>query len=97
MLGRQQCSGLVPHPVLLLLPLVLLLQLPLLLGRCCKLDRFAVVWLALAAYCLDVCEGAIGVNLQQVDCLLTDLQQKGTQQHDGLVNDVNMPSKEDDL
>jgi hypothetical protein len=78
----------VPLPVLLLLPLMLLLQLPLLLGHCCKLNRFVVVWLALAANCLDVCEGAVWVYLQQVDCLLTDLQHKGTKQDHGLVNDV---------
>lgn len=74
MLGRQQGTSLVLHPVLLLLPLVLLLQLPLLLCLCRQLYGVVVVRLALAAHCLDICEAAIVVDLQQVDCLLPDLQ-----------------------
>lgn len=79
MLGRQQCARLLLHPELLLLPLVLLLQLPLMLRCCCQLDWNAVVWLALAADLLDVCQGAVVVYLQQVDSLLTDLHNRAAE------------------
>jgi hypothetical protein len=62
----QQRTRLLVHPVLLLLPLVLLLQLPLMLCCCCQLDGDAVVWLALTPDLLDVCQGAVVVDLQQM-------------------------------
>jgi hypothetical protein len=67
---------LLTHPVLLLLPLVLLLQLPLMLCCCCQLDGDAVVWLALTPDLLDVCQGAVVVDLQQMYGLLPDLHNK---------------------
>jgi hypothetical protein len=73
MLWRQQCARLLTHPVLLLLLLLLLLQLPLMLCCCCQLNWDAVVWLALVTDLLDVCQGAVAVYLQQVNCLLTNL------------------------
>jgi hypothetical protein len=72
--GWQQCTGLLVHPVLLLLPLVLLLQLPLLLCCCCQLNRYDVICLALPADLLHVCQCAVVVDMQQVDCLLPYLE-----------------------
>lgn len=59
MLEWQQCSCLLMHPVVPLLPLALPLQLPLLLSCCCLLHRLRIIRQTLRAHLLHICQGAV--------------------------------------